>query len=134
MIKVKKTSYPPFNMGISLMLVIFIILCMVVFSVLSLSTALKDYNYSKQNADNTTAYYEACNHGEQELLILKENLSSYEEGEIVEYNIPINDNKTLFISVELHPAENTYTIKTWKTISTKTWDGDDSISVLGSQK
>ena len=67
MIKVKKTSYPPVNMGLSLMLVVFIILCMVVLSVLSLSTALKDYDYSAQNAKNTIEYYEACNKADQRL-------------------------------------------------------------------
>lgn len=39
----KKTTYPPINIGTSFMLVIFILLCMVIFSVLSLSSAVKDY-------------------------------------------------------------------------------------------
>ena len=134
MMKVKKTSYPPLNMGISLMLVIFIILCMVVFSVLSLSTSLKDYNYSEQNAENTKAYYEACNQAERELASIKDNISSYDEGEELEYLIKVDDNKSLQVAIELHPAQNNYTIKTWKLITTSTWDGDDTISVLGSQK
>ncbi len=134
MMKVKKTSYPPLNMGISLMLVIFIILCMVVFSVLSLSTSLKDYNYSEQNAENTKTYYEACNQAELELASIKDNISSYDEGEELEYLIKVDDNKSLQVAIELHPAQNNYTIKTWKLITTSTWDGDDSISVLGSQK
>lgn len=133
MIKVKKTSYPPVNMGISLMLVVFIVLCMVVFSILSLSTALKDYNYCKENAENTQEYYEACNRGERELAIIKANLSTYEDGEELEYLITINDDKALQIVTKLYPSNNTYEIKTWKVITTRNWEGDDSIPVLGSQ-
>ena len=131
MIKVKKTSYPPVNMGISLMLVVFIVLCMVVFSVLSLSTSLKDYSYSKENAENTQEYYEACNLGERELAKIKSNFSTYEEGEELEYLITINDDKSLQIVAKLYPSANTYEIKTWKVISTIEWVGDDSIPVLG---
>ena len=134
MIKAKKTSYSPINMGISLMLVVFIVLCMVVFSVLSLSTALKDYRYSKTNAENTTEYYAACNQAELKLAQIKDNLSTYDENEIIEYVVPINDSKSLQVVIELHPSENSYTIKTWKSISTITWEGDDTISVLGSEK
>lgn len=132
MIKVKKTSYPPVNMGLSLMLVVFIILCMVVLSVLSLSTALKDYDYSAQNAKNTIEYYEACNKAELELQKLNETLSSYEDYDTLEYTTKVNDEKALYVEVELLPSENTYSIKTWKLISTTIWEGDDSISVLGS--
>ncbi len=134
MIKVKKTSYSPINMGISLMLVVFIVLCMVVFSVLSLSTALKDNRYSKINAENTTEYYAACNQAELNLAEIIENMVSYADNEIVEYVVPINDTKSLQVAIELHPSQNSYTIKTWKAISTINWEGDDTISVLGSEK
>lgn len=134
MMKVRKTSYPPVNMGISLMLVVFIILCMVVFSVLSLSTAIKDRNYSQKYANNTAEYYEACNQAELELASLSDNLSTYDENELLEYNIEVNDDKILHVSVEVHPSTKDYTIKTWKLISTNTWEGDDTISVLGSNK
>ena len=134
MIKVKKTSYSPLNMGISLMLVVFIVLCMVVFSVLSLSTAIKDRNYSLQNANNTQEYYEACNQAELELSKIISNLTSYNENENIEYNIVVNDDKILNVVVEVHPSQNDYSIKTWKLISTQTWEGDDIISVLGSKQ
>ena len=65
--KIKKHSYPPVHMGTPLMLVIFIILCMVIFAVLSLSTAAKDYNYSEKNAVRITNYYNACNQAEAAL-------------------------------------------------------------------
>lgn len=44
----KKQKYPLINMGTSLMLVIFIILCFIIFSTLSLSSSLRDRNYSQK--------------------------------------------------------------------------------------
>ena len=38
---------------------VFLILCLVIFATLSLSGALRDYEYSKKAADKTTAYYAA---------------------------------------------------------------------------
>ncbi|MCD8395607.1 MAG: hypothetical protein LUD12_00200 [Lachnospiraceae bacterium] len=45
--------------GISLMLLIFLSLCLITFSLLSLSGATADENLSQKTADRTTAYYEA---------------------------------------------------------------------------
>ena len=65
--KPKKNSYPPVNVGSSFMLVILVILCMVVFAMLSLSGAVRDENYSKKTTDRTTAYYKANNLAEERL-------------------------------------------------------------------
>lgn len=59
-----KKKYPVVNIGSSSMLVIFIILCLVIFSVLSLASANNDYAYSRKIADRTTAYYEAVSEAE----------------------------------------------------------------------
>ncbi len=45
--------------GYSFLLVVMIILTFVMFAVLSLSTALRDYDYSKRVAEKNTAYYQA---------------------------------------------------------------------------
>ena len=131
--KVKKESYPPINMGISFMLVIFITLCMVVFAVLSFSTATKDYNYSKTNAENTTQYYNACNKAEEELYNLSLHFDEYAEGEQIEFYVDVDDSQALQIIAIFHPSEKTYTIDTWKLISTIDWEGDDHLSVIGSE-
>lgn len=65
--KQKKNSYPPVNVGSSFMLVILVILCMVVFAILSLSGALRDSGYSSKTVDRTTAYYQANNIAEEKL-------------------------------------------------------------------
>lgn len=65
--KIKKNSYPPVNVGSSFMLVILVILCMVVFAMLSLSGALRDQRYSTKTVDRTTSYYHANNLAEEKL-------------------------------------------------------------------
>jgi len=81
MIKTRKTSYPPINIGTSFMLMIFIVLCMVIFATLSFSGALKDVSYSTKNADRTTAYYTASNRAERILSRIGTVLSQAEANE-----------------------------------------------------
>lgn len=57
--QVKKKNYPSVQFGTSLMLVIFMILCLTGFATLSLSSAMRDYEYSKRAADKTSGYYNA---------------------------------------------------------------------------
>ena len=126
----KKTSYPPINIGTSFMLVIFILLCMVIFSVLSLSSALKDYDYSKQKANRTTAYYEACNEAEE--IYAKIVTENHTEDSIV-YSVPINENEQLQVILKRRSdTENNYFIHSWLQISTKEWTADPTLPVLGS--
>ena len=47
--------------GYSFLLVVVLILTFLLFAVLSLSSSLRDYKYSKRAADKMSAYYEACN-------------------------------------------------------------------------
>lgn len=49
------------NIGVSSILMIFILLCLVSFSALSLMTAHSDYQLSKKTAERTTTYYKAQN-------------------------------------------------------------------------
>ncbi|MCD8346802.1 MAG: hypothetical protein LUD16_02400 [Lachnospiraceae bacterium] len=51
--------------GISLMLLIFLSLCLITFSLLSLSGATADEKLSQKTADRTTAYYEAVTQANQ---------------------------------------------------------------------
>lgn len=46
--------------GISLLLLIFLTLCLITFSLLSLSGASADETLSRKAADRTVSYYEAC--------------------------------------------------------------------------
>lgn len=55
----KRRSYPITNIGSVSLLMIFIILCLVVFSSLSLSGAVSDHQYSQKIAQHNAEYYQA---------------------------------------------------------------------------
>ena len=57
--KKKQQSYPAFHAGVSLLLVIFIILCLVILATLSLSSALRDRSYAEKEAEKMAEYYQA---------------------------------------------------------------------------
>lgn len=61
----KKKSAPFVNIGSSSLLVIFMVLCLVTFATLSLSSAQSDYKFSERLADRRTAYYTASNQAEE---------------------------------------------------------------------
>lgn len=64
----KDNKQTPFvNIGSSLLLVIFLILCLVTFATLSLSSARSDYSFSERAAERRTQYYQACNTAEDVL-------------------------------------------------------------------
>lgn len=168
MIQTKKTSYPPINIGTSFMLVIFIILCMVIFAVLSFSGAMKDLSYSERNALRTTAYYTANNEAQRILAVIDSVLSEYstEEGpemasaikqqltsalkdtaaaeltveplegteEIsISFFVPIGDAEAIeAVLLTRLGQQKSYTIATWKQVSTLEWTGSQTLPVLGS--
>lgn len=57
----KKNNIPLIPLGISSLLITFLILCLVVFSVLSLSSAVAEQKLSQKTADRTLEYYAASN-------------------------------------------------------------------------
>lgn len=155
MIRYKKNTYPPITLGTSLMFIIFIILCMVLFSVLSLSNAIKDQHYSLKNAERTHAYYEANNKAEEYLYqidsilsdasspdVLKDRLqdlnfitiATWDEfsDKTLSYTIAINDREALEVVLAIHPQKETnYTILSWNQISVYEWDSHSTLPVYG---
>lgn len=131
--KSKKFSYPPLQIGTSFMLLIFVILCMVTFAVLSLSSSMKDYEYSMKNAERTTEYYEACNQAEEKLAQIDEDLkNNVVSDEIIKFAVPVNESESLQVILETHPQQfPRYSIITWKQVSDHEWSGDQSLPVLG---
>ena len=125
----KKTSYPPINIGTSFMLMVFIILCMVIFAVLSFSNALKDYEYSEQSAARTAAYYDACNEAERILAQLEADGST---DAAVSYSVPVDEDEILNVTLTRRP-DGSYAVNSWKVESTSGWTADETLPVLGSE-
>ena len=135
--KRKQNEPPMINTGISLLVVIFIILCLVVFAVLSLASANSDYESSRTLAEHRSAYYEASNESEDILHIISENgysavsekalASKLEAADIdiavsiskgtASWTAPIDDKQDLLVEVKLN--SDSYEIETWSICDTE---------------
>ncbi|MCR4678487.1 MAG: hypothetical protein K5679_06990 [Lachnospiraceae bacterium] len=143
----KKKRELPLNVGTSSVLFIFVILCLVSFAILSLSSAMSDYKLSKRVVENSQAYYDACNEAEEQLASFDKTLkdlydtgisrAGYFEnvGKKKTFAIPINDIQTLEVEIRiLYPesaGESFYDITSWKTDTTGELDYDDTLPVFG---
>lgn len=63
----EKAPAPFFNIGASSLLVIFLILCLVTFAILTLTSAKSDTDFAEKLAHHKTNYYAACNTAESTL-------------------------------------------------------------------
>lgn len=64
---VRKSPGTFFNIGASSLLVIFLILCLVTFAILTLTSAKSDADFAEKLAHHKTNYYAACNTAESTL-------------------------------------------------------------------
>ena len=126
----KEKGYPGFQVGTSFLLVIFVIICLVLLGVLSLSGALRDKGYSDRVAGKTKLYYAAVSKAQHKLGEIdraiagmdgvREDYGMYLEdvgmiatgldkvgcmidGEqlVLSYKIPITDSQSLAVEVEV---------------------------------
>lgn len=77
----KKREIPVMNVGISLIILIFMNICLAAFAVLSLENAVSDYSLSKKTATHTTQYYEAVNKVQEQLAKKNQELREKVEAE-----------------------------------------------------
>ena len=66
----EKAPAPFFNIGASSLLVIFLILCLVTFAILTLTSAKSDADFAEKLAHHKTNYYAACNTAESTLDVI----------------------------------------------------------------
>lgn len=113
------------NIGTSSLLLIFIVLSLVSFAVLSLSSAITDRNSVDQTIQHSNDYYAACNNAEHQLAELNTALAnSYNQGKMSfgshNFEVTINDNQVLEISIETHDPDEQgyfYTVTKWKVVN-----------------
>lgn len=74
-----KRKYPSVNIGSASMLVIFLVLCLVTFSVLSVAGANNDRTYARNIAARTKNYYESSGNAEAQLANLDTMLANLYE-------------------------------------------------------
>ena len=124
----KRASAPA--VGASSLLVIFAVLCLTVFALLSLSTVQADKRLSDASTAAVLAYYEADCEAERIFSLLRE--GELPDGVVVcgdlyYYTCPISDTQAL--EVELSRAGGTWAVLRWQTVTTTQWEADDSIEI-----
>lgn len=119
---------PPTIGGASLM-VIFAVLCLTVFALLSLTTVRADQRLSTASSEGVSAYYAADCQAQEILARLRQGQlpeGVVEHQGICEYQCPISSTQTLSVAVRLE--KDHYTVLRWKAVPTH-WESDDNLDV-----
>lgn len=116
--------------GISSLLVIFSVLCLTVFALLSVAAVAAERALSDKGAAAVLGYYQAEMAAEQTLARLRagERLPGVEEaGGTFRYTHPISD--TQLLAVEVSVAGDSFQILRWQAVSASRWQADDQLPV-----
>lgn len=127
--EVKRRFSPP-AVGGSSLLVIFAVLCLTVFALLSLSTVQADGRLGDAAAAAVSDYYRADCQAETVLAQLRQ--GQMPEGVTVRdgvcsYTCPISDTQELAVEVYLEGAD--YTVLRWQAVPTAQWQPDDGLEL-----
>ena len=137
----------PMNIGLSSILLIFVALCLVSFSVLSIVSANADKKLSQKVLMRSLNYYEACNQAEEMLCdvdgILHQAYSSSNNAESYRsltasisryYAYPISDSQELQITLDFPYPDTSnsalYRILSWKVVTTQEMQYDEQLHVI----
>lgn len=125
----KKKNFSITNIGTVSLLMIFIILCMVTFAALSLSSAAADHRFSQKMADHSREYYDASGKAEAKLAEIDDVLDgAYQNGmsdddyyqqirenypdisqeftkekPLISYQVDMNDSQAVFVQLKILP-------------------------------
>ncbi len=133
------TSGPPAAVGGSSLLVIFAVLCLTVFALLTLSTAAADSRLSQDAADAVEAYYQADSQAEALWARLRDGEQPEKVSEITEetgstvykYTVPISQEQELQVCLQL--KDGIWTVMQWQAVSTADWQADEDLTVWGGE-
>ena len=124
--------------GISSIVMIFAVLCLTIFSMLSLMTSDSDYTLAKKYLEKTLAYYNA----DAEALKIYGDIvngrivdagagvvTENKDGELTEisYAVNLDDKQKLNVKIELY--DGNYTITEWYVNNVNEWVPDDNINI-----
>ena len=125
------------NIGASSLILIFIVLCMATFGLLSLSSAQGDLKLAGRNGEAVRAYYEADSRGQQWLKEVDQVLTEEmgEEKDSTQCSLDIKDRldrgQSLRIELVLMCGEKHYDIKSWYVYASDEYEIDNLMPVWG---
>ena len=138
------------NIGTSTMIVIFTVLCLVTFSVLSLGSARNDSLLSKRNAEAVKAFYAADSAAEDFYMMVDRTLKNskgitpwqvqeevsealsefyYAEFDTIYTEFPMPAGQALYIELIPNWEDRTLSIQTWQVYNTEDYEIDQSMQV-----
>lgn len=126
----KKKAGVSYGIGGSSLLVIFAILCITVFAVLSISSVSADTSLSRRSSEAVAEYYEADLEAERILSEIR--AGSIPEGVVADGNVYSYScviNKTNELRVEVEVNGEAFTVKKWQMVYTGEWDNNEDINV-----
>lgn len=143
--KAKKRSFGT-TMGVTSIIAILVILILIVFSALSITTSNADLNLSRKTAIATKAYYEADTNAERVLAEIHEEVSKggnwinfvtpmvtsiepSEGGQLVKYSVEIDANKDLSVELLVMP-DGRIMRKEWRVMPSGEWTPDTDLNVI----
>ena len=142
----KKKTGMSVSIGSSTMLLIFVVISLVSFSVLSLSSAITDKKFTEKIKQKNLTYYRACNLAEEGLCTIDTMLSqayvscpdkatyfaTVSEGTTI--SIPISDYQELQVVVTYlypeHTGDPYYTIQSYSLVNTETPELDEGLMLF----
>lgn len=126
----KKGPQIGLNIGASSILVVFILLCLVTFSVLSLVSANADLKLSKRVAEHTREYYDATSEAEE--ILAAKALETRNMDEMADYTVRVNDNQNIHVIARL-PATgsgDSINIMSWMLENTTIWEANNDVDLI----
>ncbi|MCI9155641.1 MAG: hypothetical protein HFF44_01725 [Lawsonibacter sp.] len=138
----KREGFAPPALGGSSLLVVFAVLALTVFALLSLSTVRADVRLGDAAAEMVSGYYAADVQAQEILAKLRTGAPLPEDVEfeatisdypdhsetIFSYSIPISDTQELQVEVLMEP-DGSYQVRRWQAAAVGDWEFDDSLEI-----
>ena len=113
------------------LVMIFCTLCLVIFSVLTLATAVRESGLSEMTARSAEEYYRTDYDATVVVAALQSGTNSdveiYWDGDTASFLLPIGETLGLDVAVSVH--DGTYEILRWQTVYTGNWEPDGSLNL-----
>lgn len=126
--------------GTTSIVLIFVMLSLLTFAVLSLVSAQANLRLSRKSAERTTAYYEAENAANDILAGLiraarEDPASLQEDGRVQDglarYEVPLGEDQVLAVEAVLPVDGQELEITRWQAVSRYDWSADEPLDLLG---
>ena len=131
MAKKDKGSFSPPALGGISLLVVFAVLCLTVFALLSLSTVRADERLSNASARAVRDYYAADCRAQELLARLRFGEipeEAWTDGALCGYSVPISDTQELQVEVEIRGTDD-YTVLRWQAVPTGEWEMNEDLDL-----